>query len=346
MWLTKGCLSSANNKLYKQIDGCPMGSPISVAMAGIFMNKLERDVIKPPLPIFYKWYVDDIYVMRKRNIDDKLFNDLNNYYENIKFTVENAPKMFLDTQILCENNTISTKVVSNEVKLPVHWSSKIPKRYKRNIINGELHRMSEIACDFEEGLARIREKYNKAGYPIIFVNSFISSFTNDNPASQPRDIYEMRVLINLPFCPENEKYTKLFLSKLNIFSENKFSFLILWKTRKLLSLFQLKDKVDSKHCFNVVYEGTCSCGTNYIGITDRNASLRFDEHNNPKKNSEPAKHIKRNEGHAFTWKIVCKTPKLKFKGRILEAFLIKFKNPSLNNQVDSFQLKLFQNGMT
>ena len=41
-----------------------------------------------------------------------------------------------------------------------------------------------------------------------------------------------------------------------------------------------------------MYEGTCSCGTNYIGITDRNASLRFDEHNNPKKNSEPAKHIK------------------------------------------------------
>ena len=109
-----------------------MGSPIPVAMAGIFMNKLERDVIKPPLPIFYKRYVDDIYVRRKRNIDDKLFNDLNNYHENIKFTVENAPKRFLETQILCENITISTKVVSNEFKLPVHWNSKIPKRYKRN----------------------------------------------------------------------------------------------------------------------------------------------------------------------------------------------------------------------
>ena len=100
-------------------------------------------------------------------------------------------------------------------------------------------------------------------------------------------------------------------------------FLILWKTRKLRSLFQLKDKVDSKHCCNVVYEGTCSCGTNYIGITDRNASLRFDEHNNPKKSSEPAKHIKRKEGHVFTWTIVCRTPKYKLKGRILEAFFNK-----------------------
>ena len=109
----------------------------------------------------------------------------------------------------------------------------------------------------------------------------------------------MRVLINLLFCPENEKYAKLFRSKLNSFTENKYTFLILWKSRKLRSLFQLKDKVDNKHCCNVFYEGTCSCGFNYIGITDRNADLRFDEHNNLKKNSEPAKHIKQNEGHVF-----------------------------------------------
>ena len=82
--------------------------------------------------------------------------------------------------------------------------------------------MREIASDFEEGLARIREKYNKAGYSTRFVNSVISSFTNDNaapppPPPQQRDINKMRVLINLPFCPENEKYTQLFLSKLNNF---------------------------------------------------------------------------------------------------------------------------------
>ena len=41
-----------------------------------------------------------------------------------------------------------------------------------------------------------------------------------------------------------------------------FTFLILWKTRILRSLFQLKGKVDNKHCCNVVYEGICSCGTN------------------------------------------------------------------------------------
>ena len=38
--------------------------------------------------------------------------------------------------------------------------------------------------------------------------------------------------------------------------------------------------------------------TNYICYNDMKADLRFDKHNNPKKNSEPAEHIKQNEGHA------------------------------------------------
>ena len=43
-----------------------MGAPISVAIANIFMAKLEKDVIKPPYPIFYKRYVDDTYVRREK----------------------------------------------------------------------------------------------------------------------------------------------------------------------------------------------------------------------------------------------------------------------------------------
>ena len=38
------------------------------------------------------------------------------------------------------------------------------------------------------------------------------------------------------------KRSKLFMYN---FTENKYTFLILWKSRKLRSLFQLKDKVDT-----------------------------------------------------------------------------------------------------
>ena len=41
--LTKECTFSLNNRLIKQIDGCPMGDPISVVFANIYMCKMEDD---------------------------------------------------------------------------------------------------------------------------------------------------------------------------------------------------------------------------------------------------------------------------------------------------------------
>ena len=50
------------------------------------------------------------------------------------------PQKFLDTKIIYEDNQIKTKVHRNERKLPVHWTLKIPKRYKWNAINADLNR--------------------------------------------------------------------------------------------------------------------------------------------------------------------------------------------------------------
>ena len=75
--------------------------------------------------------------------------------------------------------------------------------------------------------------------------------------------------------------------------------------------------------------------------------MRLEEHNNPNKKSEPAKHLKINKDHSFTWKILSKTYKNDtHKGRILEAFFIKLNMPTLNNQMDYYQLRLFHNGIT
>ena len=45
----------------------------------------------PTKPIFYKRYVDDTCVRRRKNDADKLFEELNSYNENIKLTVEVNP---------------------------------------------------------------------------------------------------------------------------------------------------------------------------------------------------------------------------------------------------------------
>ena len=47
------------------------------------MAKMEDDVVEKYQPKFYKRYVDDIINRRKKNQVDLLFNDLNNYHQNI-----------------------------------------------------------------------------------------------------------------------------------------------------------------------------------------------------------------------------------------------------------------------
>ena len=102
-----------------------MGGPISVVFSDIYVCKMEEDIVVPANPIFYKRYVDDTYVQRKKHETDKCFLGLNSYHENIKLTLETNPNKFLNTEI-CTNQGITTKVYNKAKKLPTHWSSKVP----------------------------------------------------------------------------------------------------------------------------------------------------------------------------------------------------------------------------
>ena len=347
--LTKECVFSVNDRLIKQIDGCPMGGSLSVVFSGIFMVKMETDVVNPIAPIFYERYVDDVYTRRKKGTQDSLFLALNNYHPNIKLTIEHNPEHFLDTAILKGDEGITTTVYSKPNKVPVFWSSRIPKRYKRNCIRGELHRASKISSDFEIELKRIRQKFHDVGYPNRFVESVIRDFicdVDDDELIIPDWFFDDRVTkyIRLPFCESNEKLSKLFLQRLNTFTKDKFKFLIVWETRKIRSLFPLKDKVKHRSC--VIYEGICSCGDKYIGETVRIAETRFHEHNNPEKNSEPSKHLRENPTHSFQWSIITSAPCVPRKRKFLEAFYYAKYKPVINDQLMSRKLLLFRHGIT
>ena len=111
---------------------------------------MEENIIIPLNSIFYKQYVDDTYVQRKKYETDKLFLDLNSYHENIKLTLETNPIMFSDTEIIRTDQGIKTQVYNKAKKLPVHWSSKVLCIYRRNAVTGELHRTKRIASDFDK----------------------------------------------------------------------------------------------------------------------------------------------------------------------------------------------------
>ena len=146
------------------------GWPMSVVFADIYMCKMEDDVVASIKPIFYKQYIDNTYVRRKKNTKDELFEKLNMYRNNIKLTMEEKLTRFLETKIMRYNSAVMTKVYTRSKKFPVHGISKIPLRYKCNAITGELHWSNKTPSDLSNEMERIKIKYLQADFPVHIIN--------------------------------------------------------------------------------------------------------------------------------------------------------------------------------
>ena len=173
--LIKNCVFSVNDKLVKQVEGCPMGGAISVIMSGIYMKRMEKDCVAPWNPKLYKRYVDDTITKRKKNATiDELFANMNSHHQNIKLTVETNSTRFLDTAFnVNPDGSVTTKVFRKRGKFSAFWNSQIPKRYKRNNMNGDLHRAFKIASNFDAEVSIITKKYLDAGYPLAFLSQLL-----------------------------------------------------------------------------------------------------------------------------------------------------------------------------
>ena len=286
------------SNFYKQTDGCRMGGPLSVIFSDIYMTKTELEVVNPSKPKFYKRFVD-IINRRNKNQPDDLFQKLNSNHPNVKYTVEVKPEVFLDTKIVYSNDVITTEVKRNERKLPVHWSSKLPKRYKRNAIISDLNRATRIASSPADEIPKIKQKFLNADYPYRFINSVINNFQEKSEGTDDYiilpgffDVPKKVVLVDIPYCPKNEEFPKHFMKKFAAFTDNNYNIRIKWITKKVKKLLKLKSKNPHPSC--VIYEDVCSCQESYIGETVRNVEIRWQEHEDIQKDSKPAKHLKNN----------------------------------------------------
>ena len=120
-----------------------MGGCLLVFFSNIYLTKLEKNQVKPLKPKFYRKFVDDVigsltnipvystlkrrgnvrfqvastwikrgaFVERRlKNTHDSLLENLNNYLEKIKYSIETNLQKFLYSQILLENDIITTEV--------------------------------------------------------------------------------------------------------------------------------------------------------------------------------------------------------------------------------------------
>ena len=59
----------------------------------------------------------------------------------------------------------------------------------------------------------------------------------------------------------------------------------------------------------------------HVAETIRNYKIRWDEHNDANKSSDPATHLARNNDHEFSWYVLTRAPENTLKRRILEAYV-------------------------
>lgn len=58
-------------------------------------------------------------------------------------------------------------------KLPITWSSKVPKRYKGSSIIGDLHRSKRISMNFADEVKHIKTKLLQVDDPLRFEDSIL-----------------------------------------------------------------------------------------------------------------------------------------------------------------------------
>ncbi len=287
-----------NGKVYDQIDGVSMGSPLAPLLAEIFLQDFE----KKHLHVFdemgigyWKRYVDDTFVL----LDPRLCSDhvcarLSQLHPAVQFTVEKENKdnnsiPFLDALIQRQAGIgFETKIYRKPTfsGLITKWDSFIPKRYKYNAISSMVYRAIKICSTYQalhDQFEFIRELALNNGYPLAFVESVIRRQLNliyapraIKPTTPETDITVLRVPY---YWKPSQIYAKRVTEAVIKQYPLKKVRVVYDVTARLGQHFTTKDPIPTELKSGVVYEATCpQCNAKYIGKTCRHLTTRINEH--------------------------------------------------------------------
>ena len=160
--ITKQNYFTHNNKFYTQIDGVPMGSPISSILAEIFIHHIEQKYIlhnnKHAHKILY-WhrFVDDIILLYKGNKRqvENFHKYINSIHPKLKFIIDiekDNSINFLDLTITKQNNTHMYKIYRKPTTtdMVIRKLSNHPTQHKHAAFNHMLHRLTKIPINKQD----------------------------------------------------------------------------------------------------------------------------------------------------------------------------------------------------
>ena len=254
-----------------------MGSPVSVVVADLVMEEVEQRALgsysSPPK--IWKRFVDDSFLIIKRDELDSFFEHINGIENSIKFTVEkevDGAIPFSDCKI---SRTPDGKLFSTVYRKPTHsdrylnFNSDHPLEHKRAVVNTLMHRAAVLSTSAEDEfneITHIKQALKLNNYPDWILNSKLpnKSANPDKPSKS---------LAVLPYIPQLGEKIKRVLANHSIKTVFK-------PPRKIGQLLPSpKDHLDLNFRQGAIYEIPCGdCDLKYIGETKRSFNTRKKEH--------------------------------------------------------------------
>ena len=155
--IATGGIFEYNGKLYKQVDGVTMGSPLGPTLANIFLANIERDIFANDEnyhPRLYCRYVDDIFTVFSADHNfETMLNVLNTKHPNLKFTYElgNHTLPFLDANISIKDGNCEIEVYRKKTNTDVmlNFFALVPNMWKAGLVRCMLHRAWTVCSSYE-----------------------------------------------------------------------------------------------------------------------------------------------------------------------------------------------------
>lgn len=305
--LTRICTDNAfftfRKKVYRQVEGLAMGSPISPFLAEIFMSRLEKDLSKSELfPRRWFRYVDDIFAVIKKTQLRRFLKKLNEYHPNIKFTIEeeqNGKLPFLDVLVLRnEDNVVEFDVYRKPSSTDryITRNSQHSQAHKIASFHSMVHRLVNLPLTeekFQLEEERIKQAAITNGFPKQLITKLIRKKLRRverrrNTTLQPQE-RQKKIPIVVTYHPSLNNRLG------NCLRSNGFKLINKPATKLGEYLGSTKDKIEND-LKSGIYSVSCECGEQYIGQTARTVNTRFSEHlskffNNHFEQSAIAEHL-------------------------------------------------------
>ena len=362
---TKNVHFSFDGKIYIQVDGVAMGSPLGPVIANIFMVELERNILPTLTDYMLPWkrYVDDTLSWINIDYVDLVTEKLHEFHENIKFTheIEKEGKIsFLDVLLIRIDNRIETTVFRKKTDTDIYlnWNAFAPLKWKRGTLRTLLLRAYSNCSNDHHLQNEIRHLHHVFteinGYPQWIIRQEIDKLHRENETPNIRVVAEeeshdtkIESLLVVPY--QGERGNKLIKSLVKTIAkvEKKHETKVIYTGAKLSTCFNVKDKTIKEHKNNLVYEYKCQdCQATYIGETARRFSERIKDHCGRDQNSHILRHSIEKSHKAPVkddFSIIYNNRQLSnyYVRATVESLLIKREKPSLNSQEKSRPLKLF-----